>query len=298
MLRSAKTTWSFFLVLVGSCLQLEAVAEDDVTFVFYNLRNYLAMNRTVDGERLSSAPKPEKEIQPLIEGIKATQPDILGVCEIGSPDYLEDFKKRLADAGMDFPHTELLRGQGYDRNLAVLSKFPITESNSRDDYVYSLEGQEFPIGRGVLDVTVAISDEYPLRLIGLHLKSKRPVPMASEADMRLNEARLARQHIVKVVDKDRDINLLVFGDLNDMKHEAPVKAVKGRLGSNAYLTPLNLADQYGFRWTHHWDFADSYARIDFAMVSKGLSPEVDRASSRIHHWEDWDKASDHRPLVV
>lgn len=270
-----------------------------VTLVFYNLKNYLAMERRVDGEIIENAPKPEREIKALVEGIMAMKPDILGVCEIGDQSFLDDLQTRLKEQGLDLPHVELVTAaSGHNRNLGLLSRFPLVATNSRDDYTYSIGDQKLPFQRGVLDATIAINPRYHLRYIGLHLKSKREVPEADQALMRLNEARLARKHIDKIFESEPGANLIVVGDLNDLRIEPPVKTLQSGFGRRDYLSSLTLDDQYGFRWTHHWSFADSYARFDFALYSKGLSPEIDRGLSHIYHWDDWDKASDHRPLVV
>lgn len=287
-----------FFCAVSAPVRAEESPEP-VTLVFYNLKNYLAMERRVDGEILEDAPKPDREIKALIEGIVAMNPDILGVCEIGDRSYLEDFQRRLKEKGIDLPHTELVTSaSGYNRNLALLSKFPLVATNSRDDYSYSIGDLKLPFQRGVLDATIQINPRYHLRYIGLHLKSKREVPEADQALMRLNEARLARKHIDEIFKTEPGTNLIVAGDFNDLRIEPPVKALQSGFGREAYLASLTLDDQYGFRWTHHWSFADSYARFDFALYSKGLSPEINRDLSHIYHWDDWDKASDHRPLVI
>jgi endonuclease/exonuclease/phosphatase family metal-dependent hydrolase len=270
-----------------------------VKVVFYNLKNYLAMDRRVNGELMLDAPKPEREVKHLIDGLTHIKPDILGVCEMGDADYLKDFQNRLKAADLDFPHTELLPSKsGFDRNLAVLSRFPIKENHSRDEYTYRIYEKKFPFQRGVLDVTVQVNNAYDLRLILLHLKSKREVPEADQSEMRLNEAQLARSHLDKIFQSKPDANILLMGDLNEFRNEAPIKAVQGFFGGQNYLSAISLSDQYGFRWTHHWSFADSYSRFDYAMVSRGITGEVDRRKSYIHHWENWDDASDHRPLVV
>ena len=277
----------------------ESSGSEPIEVVFYNLKNYLAMDRRVNGELKLNAPKPEKEIDPLIEAIAHIKPDILGVCEIGAPDYLKDFQERLQKAGVKLPHTELVRAKsGYDRNLALLSRFPIVETNSRDDYTYRIYEEKFPFQRGVLDATIEVNSGYRLRCILLHLKSKRQVPEADESEMRLNEAHLARSHLDKVFRESPDANVLVLGDLNDYRHEAPVKALQGYFGGRGYLSTVMLSDQYGFRWTHHWSVADSYSRFDYALVSRGVTKEIDRRKSYIHHWPNWDRASDHRPLVL
>lgn len=290
---------AFFCALFALTPFLEAEEPDPITLVFYNLKNYLAMERRLDGEIIEDAPKPEREVEAVIEGIVAMQPDVLAVCELGDATFLDDLQSRLKEVGIDLPHTELVTSaSGYNRNLALFSRFPISGSDSRDDYTYSLDDNKLPFQRGVLDTKLVISPQYHLRLIGLHLKSKREVPDADQALMRLNEARLARQHIDKIFAEEPGANLIVVGDLNDLRIEPPVKTLQGNFGSDSYLSSLTLADQYGFRWTHHWSYADSYARFDFALYSKGLSPEIERDQSHIYHWDDWDTASDHRPLVI
>jgi endonuclease/exonuclease/phosphatase family metal-dependent hydrolase len=270
-----------------------------VTFAFYNLMNYLAMERRDGDQVIPDAPKPEREVKAVVEGLTAIRPDILGVCEVGDETFLADLQARLKAAGIDLPHTELVRDSaGWNRNVALLSRFPIVARNSRADYSYELEGTRHSFQRGVLDVTIAVSPSYHLRSIVLHLKSKREVPEGDESLMRLNEARLARQHLDRILEAEPGANVIVAGDLNALRHEAPIKTLQGNFGQPDYLSALTLSDPFGFHWTHYWSFADEYSRLDYALLSRGLKDEIERDGCRIHHWDDWDKASDHRPIVV
>ena len=270
-------------------------ADGEIIFVAYNLWNYLAMDRRIDGETVENAPKPEEQVVALIDAITAVQPDILGVCELGDETFLQDLRTRLKAKGIDLPHTEMVedRWEG-SRNLALLSRFPIVDRNSRDDLNYRLDNTVQPFQRGILDVTIAPSDDYRLRCVGLHLKSKREVRDADQAAMRRNEAQLAREHIDGILTEQPGANLIVYGDFNDTRNEAPVRTLQGRFGTDGWLDDLKLEDRFGFRWTHHWSWADIYARLDFALVSSGLSPEVDRDRSYILHFKNWNLASDHR----
>lgn len=273
--------------------------EAPVTLVFYNLKNYLAMERRVGTEIVPDAPKPPGEVEEVVAALSEIRPDILGVCEMGDEGFLADLQSRLAAKGLELPHTELVRDSaGWNRNLALLSRFPLVARNSRDDYTYELAGTKHAFQRGVLDVKIAVSPQYHLRCVGLHLKSKREVPEGDEALMRLHEARIARRHLDRILEAEPGANLIVVGDFNDLRHEAPVKTLQGTFNGPGYLTALTLSDPHGFRWTHHWSFADSYSRFDYALYSRGLKDEIDRAASGIHHWKNWDRASDHRPLVV
>ena len=270
-----------------------------LTFVVYNLWNYLAMDRRIDGETVEDAPKPDDQIAALIAAIQESAPDILGVCELGDETFLDDLQSRLKAVGVDLPHTHLVTAANeQQRNLAVLSKFPIVSTASRDDLTYKIGDVELPFQRGILDVTIAPNPDYRLRCIGLHLKSKREVDEADQALMRRNEAQLARDHIDAILDDEPGANLLVYGDFNDTRNESPVRVLQGRFGTRKYLPDLRLEDQFGFKWTHHWGWADIYARLDFALVSDGLRPEIRDEESYVLHPKDWDLASDHRALVV
>lgn len=301
----------FFCALFGSLLPLrsgETVAKNEesseaasepVTFVFYNLRNYMGMDRRINGAVVENAPKPEGEIRALVEGLAAIAPDILSVCEIGDATHITDLQSRLKSAGIDLPHTEMVTDSaGWNRNLALFSRYPIIGRYSRDDYTYDLAGTRHAFQRGILDVKLAIHSHYHLRCVGLHLKSKREVPEGDQTLMRLNEARLARHHFDRILKEEPGTNLLVAGDFNDIRIEAPIKTLQGAYGGPGYLRALSLSDEEGFTWTHYWSFADVYSRFDYALYSQGLSGELNRDLCRIHHWKNWDKASDHRPLVV
>ncbi|MFV1996357.1 MAG: endonuclease/exonuclease/phosphatase family protein [Verrucomicrobiales bacterium] len=270
----------------------------EITFAGYNLKNYLAMDRRVDGESLEDAPKPDAEIEILIEMIHEIEPDILGVCEIGTESDLEDLASRLRAAGLDFPHREHTRAADPDRSLAILSRFPIVSTDHQTDLSYLIDKQKFSFSRGILDVTVKVNEDYRLRLLGLHLKSKRPVPEADQALMRRNEAHLLRLHIDDILEQDPEANLLVYGDFNDTRNETPIKAVQGRFGSEDYLRDIWLMDDREERWTYYWRTADQYSRFDFVFASRGLFPELNLEHCRIATHENWYTASDHRPLVI
>lgn len=283
------------------CLTTAAFAQEtqeEITFVGYNLKNYLKMDRRVDGEFKRQADKPEDEIKALVEMIKATEPDILGVVEIGTEADLKDLQTRLKAAGLDLPHSSWNKGSDPYRHCAVLSKLPITATNHQAEMTYVIDEVTLPFSRGILDVTVQVNAGYQLRLLGLHLKSKRKVKEADQALMRRNEAQLLRDHVDKIITEKPETNLLLFGDFNDTRNEAPIKAVQGKFGTPNYLTDIQLKDKNGMRWTYYWSWADQYSRFDFIFLNKGLLPEVDQEKSYIHAAPNWFTASDHRPCVA
>jgi endonuclease/exonuclease/phosphatase family metal-dependent hydrolase len=271
----------------------------EVVFAHYNLENYLPMSRKVGDRFVPDAPKPEKEIRALISAIKSIKPDILGVAEMGDQKMLADFQRRLREAGMDFLHLEWVRGdEGNERHLALLSKFPIVARDSQSDVPLELDGRRHRMGRGILDVTVQVTPDYQLRLLGLHLKSKRAVPMYDQQKFRAKEALIVRSRLNQILAADPNQNLLLFGDLNDTKNEFPIREILGPLKSPAGLRDLPLRDRDGLAWTHFWDNADLYSRIDYLMASRGLWPEIRLNRSGISSSRHTREASDHRPIYT
>jgi endonuclease/exonuclease/phosphatase family metal-dependent hydrolase len=278
---------------------ISAAGAREVVFVHYNLENYLPMSRKVGDRFVPDAPKPDKEIRALISAIKSINPDILGVAEMGDQKMLADFQTRLRKAGMDFPHLEWVRGdEGSDRHLALLSKLPIVARDSMSDVPLELDGRRHRMGRGILDVTVQVSPEYRLRLVGLHLKSKRAVPMYDQQKFRAKEALIVRSRLNQILAADPNQNLLLFGDLNDTKNEFPIREILGPSNSPASLRDLPLRDREGLTWTHFWDNADLYSRIDYLMASRGLWPEIRLNRSGISSSRHTREASDHRPIYT
>lgn len=272
-------------------------ASDEVVIAGYNVENYFSSERrSPDGKRVF-APKPEKQIQALVKVIKEINPDILGVCEMGAPEDFENFKKRLAEVGLGYTDFEYVQGVDQDRHLALLSRYPIVAHESMPDVSFELNGRQEKVRRGFLDVTVKIGDDYHLRLVGAHLKSKLAVP-EGEALLRRHEAQLLREHVTKVLEADPKVNLLVYGDFNETKNEPAIKEIMGPRDSHTHLYDLWLKDSLGDRWTHYWRVADSYERIDFLFANRFLLPEVVHEKCSIYRSDYWNEASDHRAIIA
>ncbi len=278
-------------------LSLPLRAAEPFTVVAYNVANWLVTDRFVDNRPVDAAPKPDDEKDAVVSIIASHKPAIVGVTEMGSRDDLEDLRRRLKAKGLDYPHVEWHEGLDPHRHVALLSQFPIVARNSKK-IAFDLNGQPQGVQRGVLDVTVEPAPGYQLRLIGLHLKSRRPVPEFDEKTLRAKEAWFVRQHIDGIFKADPKTRLLVFGDLNDTKNEYPLRELMGARSSPRRLVDIPVEDSLGQRWTHYWRTADEYARIDFFLASPTLLPEIDRAKSGINDAPDWLKASDHRAIFL
>lgn len=276
----------------------QPVPGEHVRFCAYNVKNWLNMDRAY-GERVQIASKPEKEKEAVIATIKAISPDILGLCEIGGPDDLKDIQTRLKKAGIDMPHFENVQGGDATRTLGLLSRYPIVARDPQNKLTYRIGETVFPIQRGILDVTIQIKPDFVVRALGVHLKSMREVPEADQSLMRRNEAHLLRQHINDIFKKEPKVKLLAYGDFNEHAHEPPIDAIKGnRAEPETYMNDIQLRDLNGEVWTHFWDTADSYSRLDYFFVSPELRNHSDFRASFIYTNKKFYEASDHRPIVL
>ncbi len=268
------------------------------TFIAWNVRNYiLKPDLDTRGKPLTPA-KASESIDAIVHTLVELRPDIVGLCEMGTRKDLADLQRRLQKAGLDLSHSTWVDGPDRERHLALLSRFPLASTQHARQAEFKLAGISRSVQRGILDCTVQVSESFPLRILGVHLKSRRIVPEFDQAEFRRMESIILRERLDAILDKNPATPLLVFGDFNDTKNSPVVRGVAGRAGSDGALSILPLADGAGDQWTYHWEESDEYSRVDYVMVGRALLPLVNQASSRVHRADAWQTASDHRPLVV
>jgi endonuclease/exonuclease/phosphatase family metal-dependent hydrolase len=275
----------------------EGISPVGLRFITYNVENWLTMDRYVDRRILKGTPKPESEKQAVVQILVKHAPDVIGLSEIGEATDLAEIQKDLKAAGLDLPHSHHAGGSDTTRHLGLLSRFPITSTAKPAVSEYQLAGQTFAINRGILDATVAARGK-SYRFLGVHLKSKRDVEIGDQEAIRLQEARLLRRHVDSILQTDADARLIVYGDFNDTRPTPVIKAVTGNYNEPTYLTAIPAKDSDGHAWTYHWALHDTYSRIDFIMVSRGIREEVVFEAAKIIDDPEWDEASDHRPILA
>ena len=275
----------------------EAIITEGIRFLSYNLENYLTMERYTKGGGRRSAPKDPAEIEALVKIIVSEKPDIVGVCEIGTPEDLDDLQTRLKQAGLDLPHSIHTGGADQTRHLGLLSALPIASDRSKRELAYQIKGSERLMGRGLLHATIKLPGG-PTHFIGLHLKSKREMKEFDQAEIRLNEARLAREHCEAILEDNPSARIVVYGDFNDTRKTPPLAMLMGNYKSDTYLGDVFVKDSRGHLWTHFWSWQQQYARFDWVLVSRPLYPAVDQDHSYIVDPDIWNDASDHRAILV
>jgi endonuclease/exonuclease/phosphatase family metal-dependent hydrolase len=270
----------------------------------YNVENYL--DHAGSGRRLKS----EESKAKIREAIKALNADVIAFQEMGLVSALEELRQSLKAEGLDYPHWEHVSGWDTNIYVAVLSRFPIVARRSHTNDSFLLSGRRFRVGRGFAEVDLQVSPTYTFTLFAAHLKSKRAIPDADEAEMRLEEAKLLRAKVDARLAADPRANIVVVGDLNDTKDSRSTRAIigmgKGKLvdtrpaeknGDNT--PPANPAwDPPNITWTHFYGKEDTYSRIDYILLNQGMAREWVRDGTRVLAMPNWGAASDHRPVVA
>jgi endonuclease/exonuclease/phosphatase family metal-dependent hydrolase len=267
-----------------------------VVIATYNIENFVGEAVAEEGGSRRPKPKSDKAIDAVVRVVKDINPDILGVEEMGEPERFEEFKKRLAAAGLGYRDFEYVQAVDTDRHLALVSRFPIVARQSLADVSFEMAGVPEKVRRGFLDVTVQVSENCQIRFVSAHLKSKLPVP-EGEALLRRNEAQLLRKHLDAILAADPKVKLVCFGDFNDLRNEPAYHEIAGVRGGT-YMAALPAKDELGDTWTEYWKEADLYSRIDYIFVSPALHREVAPGSAHVYRSAYWNDASDHRPVYA
>lgn len=280
-----------------------ALAQEPFRVVTYNVENYLV--RPTESRKV----KPEASRAMVVKGLVALKPDVLALQEMGDLDSLAELQQRLKAAGLNLPHSEHVRG--FDTNIfvAVLSRFPIVSRSSHTNDSYVLNGRRFRSSRGIAQVELEPHPGYRFSILTTHLKSKRTIAEADEAEMRTQEALLLREKLDALL-QNPNANFVVCGDFNDTRDTPAIRAIMGK--GNKSLMDTRPAERNGdtvpsenpnwdprrVTWTHYYGKEDSYSRFDYILVSRGMAREWRKEGTYILTMADWGLASDHRPLVA
>ena len=270
----------------------------------YNLENYLD---APSGTRPAKSSEGKAKIRESLRAIKA---DVVALQELGGTNVLLELRASLRSEGLDYPFWEHVSGWDTNIHVAVLSRFPITGRRPHTNDSFLLFGRRFRVSRGFAEVDIKVNDRYSFTLLTAHLKSRRPVPEADEAEMREQEAMLLREKIDARLAANPNANLIVLGDLNNTPDSKSSRAVIGR-GKHA-LIDTRPAERNGdnqpnpnpryeprhVTWTYHYGKEDSYQRIDYILLSRGAAREWSKEETYVLALPNWGTGSDHRPVVA
>jgi endonuclease/exonuclease/phosphatase family metal-dependent hydrolase len=293
-------------ILLGLCLLLVVHASaGTVRVATYNVENYL--DQPTESRRFVKSEAAKAKIR---ETIKLMNPDVLALEEMGTTNALLELRASLKAEGLDFPFWEHV--QGFDTNIhvAVLSRLPISARHPHTNDNFLLDGRRFRVSRGFAEVEIQAATNFNFTVIVAHLKSRRPSAEADEAELRLQEAKQLRHIVDERLRTNPSARLVVLGDFNDTKNTASTKEVIGR--GKTKLTDTRPAERNGDNapnenpryeprnicWTHYYGLEDSFARIDYILLSPALARDWLPKESYIPTVANWGVGSDHRPLLM
>ncbi len=271
----------------------------------YNVENYLDQP-TASRSQVKTAEAKAK----IRETIRAINPDVLALEEMGTTNALLELRASLKAEGLDFPFWEHVQSFDTNIHLAVLSKFPIVARRPHTNESYLLDGKRFQVKRGFAEVDIQSATNFTFTLIAAHLKSHLITPDADEAEERLGEAKVLRNLVDARLAQNPEARLIVLGDFNDEKDSSAIRQIIGhgktklfdtrpaeRNGDNAhgeppYFEPRNVS------WTYYFGKNDTYSRIDYILLSPAMKPFWLAHESFIPVIANWGVGSDHRPVVA
>jgi endonuclease/exonuclease/phosphatase family metal-dependent hydrolase len=271
----------------------------------YNVETYL--DQPTESRHFVKSAEAKAKIREIIEAMK---PDVIALEEMGTTNALLELRASLKADGLYFPFWEHVSGADTNIHVAVLSKFPIIARHPHTNDEFLLDGRRFQVKRGFAEVEIQAATNFTFTLIAVHLKSQLQIPNADEAEERLGEARILRGIIDGHFKANPNANLIVLGDCNDTKDSDSTKEIIGRgkfkltdtrpaerNGDNApaappYFEPRNVA------WTYFYGADDTYARIDYILLSPAMARDWVKAGTYIPTIPNWGIGSDHRPIVA
>lgn len=293
-------------VLIGLVLLCPALLQaETIRIATYNVENYI--DQPTESR---THPKSSEAKAKIRESIRVIKPDVIALQEMGSLSALQELRGSLKAEGLDFPYWEHVTGFDTNIHLAIISRFPISARRPHTNETFLLSGRRFRVSRGFAEVEIKARPNYSFTLITAHLKSKRPVANADQADQRLEEAKILRRIVNARLAADPKANLIVLGDLNDTKNSPTLRTLIGR--GKQKLFDIRPAERNGDRapnsnpdweprrvtWTHHFGKEDTYSRIDYILLSPGMTREWIEKETYVATVPDWGLGSDHRPLVA
>ena len=293
------------LLLLSACWLLVAGARgaDRFSVATYNVENYL------EGPVPHRTAKPAAAKAKVRDTLLLLRADVVAFEEMGSTKAFLELRDSLKFAGLDYPHWEHISGRDTNIHVAVLSRFPIVARRPHTNDSFLLDDRRFRVSRGFAELDIQVTPQFQFTLLAAHLKSKRPVPEADQAELRHQEALLLREKIDAHLKSKPNAPLLVLGDFNDTREAKPIRAVIGR-GRTALVdvrpeeatraapdTPFQRLGA-NVTWTYFYNREDTYSRFDYLLANRTLASRVVPEQTCVFALPWWREASDHRPVMA
>ena len=281
----------FLAIFTATCFTVQG--RESIRIATYNLKNYLVMDRLVDGQWVMNYPKPEAEKSIIQKNILKVRPDILVIQEIGGKDFLNELKNDLYDLGLDYGYSFLMEGSDPVRRTAILSHLKPHYVKEHQDLTYRYFDRSHTVKRGMLEL--GFIHEIPFTLFSVHLKSRytsdKRDPLS--AKWRLLEAESCRNRIIQSLDQADIEHYIIAGDFNDNPNTSPMRRFYKK-GKRIIGEHLIGKDSRGESWTHFYNKEKVYSTVDGFVISPNLMSSVRGGFASIVDGTDFYQGSDHR----
>lgn len=271
------------------------------TIATYNLEFY------VDRPTLGNPPESEAGKAIIRQSIRAMNPDVIALQEVGRTNALLELRDSLRREGLDFPYWDHVTGWDTNLHLAFLSRVPIRSVHHRTNENYLYKGRRYRVARGFGQIELEVAGRR-ITVVTAHLKSKRQIAEADQEDLRFEEATLLREAIDELF--RTTANIIVLGDFNDGVGTRTYSTLIGK-GQHKLLdtrpterngdslpNPNPRYEPRRIAWTHFYAKEEIYSRIDYILLSPALKPFYKADQSYVLAMKDWGAGSDHRPVCV
>lgn len=239
----------------------------------------------------------EKRLKIIQQQLQNSEASVVMLAGIKDKEMLNKIKNSLSG----FIFAELVEAEDKESRIALISKIKPETFVALTNIKYSIKKNiEIPVKRGFIHAVFNIRN-YRFHLLGANLKERTKHPLYNQTDMRRYEARKIRKIITDIIKTGRNkpANILLLAGLNDTCGKSPIKDVYNRrFGIEKRLFDLRPVDSMNVSWNALDESRDEYERIDYAIISSGMMPEVILDETMIIENESWNIASLHRPLVV
>lgn len=261
--------------------------DDTITVATFNAENvFLVPTMGRDGKM--DPPKSPEEMAAVARVIERTQADVVALQEINDKNALDTLVDKYM-TGNPYPYRVLVPGNDQRGiNVAVISKFPITNVESNADDTFDVGGKKGSFSRDFLEATIKVNDGFEFTIGTTHLKAHAGGQNAD--NKRLGEGRQIHKILAEQMKAYPQKRYVVCGDFNDTAESPAVRAITAKGQEAALFDPLAGSSDISHPVTNR--------RIDFLLLSEGMKQSYVPNSAQIVHDPDAEKASDHLPVVA
>ncbi len=281
--RTARRAFLACLLLASANFAASPHAEDapEARFAFFETAGY-------------STDSPAEKKTAVFALLGKTDASVIVLSGLKDSKALDEIRGRLK--GYEF--STIVEAADPASHICMISKVKPEKCTAVTDLKYEIEKTELPVEKGLLHAVFKLGN-YRLHLVSANLKDRVKHPQFNQTDMRRYEARQLRYYVTDIIKKDKEANILVLGNMNDTCGMSPIKDIYNRrFDVVKRLFDIRPLDGGRTSWTSWNPATDDYERIDYAIGTSGLLPEIVRDKTLIVDDPAWAKASGHRPLLV